>query len=59
VYGQLVQLLSPYSKAIKAGGPEAPPAPAPTPEEALAAALGEGAEPALRKTVRVKRPAAK
>jgi myo-inositol-1(or 4)-monophosphatase len=57
VYGQLVQLLAPYSKAIKAGAPEA--AAGPTPEEALAAALAEGVAPAPRKTVRVKRPAAK
>jgi len=57
VYGQLVQLLAPYSKAIKAGAPEAPAAP--TPEEVLAAALAESAEPVPRKTVRVKRPAAK
>jgi myo-inositol-1(or 4)-monophosphatase len=59
VYGQLVQLLSPYSKAIKAGAPEAPAAP--TPEEVLAAALADsaGGAPAPRKTVRVKRPAAK
>ena len=57
VYGQLVQLLAPYSKAIKAGAADAPPAP--TPEEALAAALAEGAAPAPRKIVRVKRPAAK
>jgi myo-inositol-1(or 4)-monophosphatase len=56
IYGQLVQLLAPYSKAIKGGAPEAP---QPTPEEALAAALGEGAVPAPRKTVRIKRPAAK
>ena len=57
IYGQLVQMLSPYSKAIKAGAADAPPAP--TPEEALAAALAEGAAPAPRKIVRVKRPAAK
>ncbi len=57
VYGQLVHLLSPYSKAIKAGAPEAPVGP--TPEEALAAALAEGAVPAPRKTVRIKRPTAK
>jgi myo-inositol-1(or 4)-monophosphatase len=57
VYGQLVQMLSPYSKAIKAGAPE-PPAET-TPEEALAAALADGAAPAPRKIVRVKKPAAK
>jgi myo-inositol-1(or 4)-monophosphatase len=57
IYGQLVQMLSPYSKAIKAGAPEAPAAP--TPEEALAAALAESAAPVPRKIVRVKKPAAK
>ena len=57
VYGQLVHLLSPYSKAIKAGAPEAPVGQ--TPEGALAAALAEGAAPAPRKTVRIKRPTAK
>jgi myo-inositol-1(or 4)-monophosphatase len=58
VYGQLVQLLAPYSKAIKAGGAAEAPA-EPTPEEALAAALEGAAAPAPRKIVRVKRPAAK
>jgi myo-inositol-1(or 4)-monophosphatase len=57
VYGQLVHLLSPYSKAIKGGAPEAPAET--TPEEALAAAMAETAAPAPRKIVRVKRPAAK
>jgi myo-inositol-1(or 4)-monophosphatase len=57
VYGQLVQLLAPYSKAIKSGAPEAPVQP--TPEDALAAALVEGAAPVARKTVRIKKPAAK
>ena len=59
VYGQLVHLLAPYSKAIKAGEPAAPPAP--TPEEVLAAALADsaGTPPPPRKTVRVKRPATK
>jgi len=57
VYGQLVQLLAPYSKAIKASAPEAPAAP--TPEEVLAAALADSAAPVPRKTVRVKRPAAR
>ena len=60
VYGQLVQLLSPYSKAIKGGEPQTANAPkAPTPEEALAATLTEDAAPAPRKIVRVKRPLAK
>jgi myo-inositol-1(or 4)-monophosphatase len=57
VYGQLVKLLAPYSKAIKAGAHEAPAEP--TPEEALAAALADSAAPAPRKIVRVKKPAAK
>jgi myo-inositol-1(or 4)-monophosphatase len=59
VYGQLVQLLAPYSKAIKTEEPSAPPPP--TPEEALAAALAEsaGEPPPPRRTVRIKRPAAK
>jgi myo-inositol-1(or 4)-monophosphatase len=57
VYGQLVQLLTPFSKAIKSGAPEAPVQP--TPEDALAAALVEGAAPVARKTVRIKKPAAK
>jgi myo-inositol-1(or 4)-monophosphatase len=57
VYGQLVQLLAPYSKALKAGAPEV--APAPTPEEALAAALADNAAPTPRKIVRMKKPAAK
>ncbi len=57
VYGQLVQLLAPYSKAIKAGAAEAPAEV--TPEEALAAALGGSTAPAPRKIVRVKKPGAK
>jgi myo-inositol-1(or 4)-monophosphatase len=58
VYGQLVQLLAPYSKAIKTEEPAAPPAP--TPEDVLAAALaGSASGPAPRKTMRVKRPASK
>jgi myo-inositol-1(or 4)-monophosphatase len=61
VYGQLVQLLAPYSKAIKGEGGAAAPAAAATPEDVLAAALAQtaGAPPAPRKTVRVKRPAEK
>jgi myo-inositol-1(or 4)-monophosphatase len=57
VYGQLVQLLSPYSKAIKDSAPQAPAEV--TPEDALAAALGGNTEPAPRKIVRVKKPGAK
>ncbi len=56
VYGQLVQLLAPYSKAIKPGAPEAPAAP--TPAEALASALADGATrstPAKRPTMRIKK----
>jgi myo-inositol-1(or 4)-monophosphatase len=56
VYGQLVQLLKPYSKAIKADDPNAPAAPAPTPEEVLAAALADSATaPPARKTLKVTR----
>ncbi len=58
VYGQLVQLLAPYSKAIKGDEAPARESPARTPEDALAATV-IGAPPAPRKTVRVKRPAAK
>ncbi len=58
IYGQLVQMLAPYSRAIK-GEEDGKPAPAPmtTPEAALAAALADsapGAEPAARKTIRVR-----
>ncbi len=51
VYAQLVQMLAPYSRAIKSD--EAPPAAphAPTPEEALAAAMAEGASATPRKTI--------
>jgi myo-inositol-1(or 4)-monophosphatase len=55
VYGQLVQMLTPYSRAIKAGDESAAAATAsasPTPEDALAAAL---AEPAPRKTLKATR----
>jgi myo-inositol-1(or 4)-monophosphatase len=54
VYGQLVHLLKPYSKAISS---EAAPAPhAPTPEEALAAALADNAAaPAPKRTLRATR----
>ena len=57
VYGQLVQLLAPYTHVIKAetAHPSAAPAPAPaTPEAALAAALAP--EPAKRKiAVRIRK----
>ena len=53
VYGQLVQLLKPYSKAIKAEEPAAPPAP--TPEEVLAAALADSAAATPRKTLKATR----
>jgi myo-inositol-1(or 4)-monophosphatase len=55
VYGQLVQMLAPYSRAIKGADENgAPPAAAaaPTPEDVLAAAL---AEPAPRKTLKATR----
>jgi myo-inositol-1(or 4)-monophosphatase len=51
VYGQLVQLLKPYSKAIKADEPPAAQPIAPTPEDALAATL-IGIEPVPRKTIK-------
>jgi myo-inositol-1(or 4)-monophosphatase len=55
VYGQLVQMLTPYSRAIK-GGDESAAATttsaSPTPEDALAAAL---AEPSRRKTLKATR----
>jgi myo-inositol-1(or 4)-monophosphatase len=56
VYGQLVQMLAPYSRAIKADEAPAPaPAPPPrTPEDALAATL-IGAAPAPKKTLKVTR----
>jgi myo-inositol-1(or 4)-monophosphatase len=54
VYGQLVQLLKPYSKAIKAD--EAPAPHAPTPEQALAAALADSAgAPPANKTIKATR----
>ena len=55
VYGQLVQLLAPYTRVI-APDDAAPPgdAPAPTPESALAAAVGSPA-PAPKGAVRVRR----
>jgi myo-inositol-1(or 4)-monophosphatase len=60
VYGQLVQLLAPFTRAIKGDGDGAAPA-ATTPEDVLAAALAEsaGVASAPRKTVRIKRPAEK
>jgi myo-inositol-1(or 4)-monophosphatase len=56
IYGQLVKMLTPYSKAIKSGDEAAAPAAAagPTPEDALAEAL---AAPAVKKTItRVRKP---
>jgi myo-inositol-1(or 4)-monophosphatase len=64
VYGQLVQMLTPYSRAIKGAdgsGTAAAPAPAATPEEVLAAALSGGAPAAeaqasaARKTIKATR----
>jgi myo-inositol-1(or 4)-monophosphatase len=51
VYGQLVQLLKPFSKAIKGDEAPAPASPAHTPEDALAATL-IGIEAAPKKTIR-------
>jgi myo-inositol-1(or 4)-monophosphatase len=56
VYGQLVQLLKPYSKAISHSGETAPTPPAAEasgPEQALAAALADSAPP--KKTLKVVR----
>ncbi|MFL6665189.1 MAG: inositol monophosphatase family protein, partial [Rhizobacter sp.] len=58
VYGQLVQILRPYSHVIKAEDPaphdEVPPL---TPEAALASALDNGPEPARKKgPVRIRKP---
>jgi myo-inositol-1(or 4)-monophosphatase len=56
VYGQLVQLLKPYSKAISNSGETAPTPPAAEvtgPEQALAAALADSAPP--KKTLKVVR----
>jgi len=52
VFGQLVQMLAPYSRAIKAAEAPAATPHAPTPEEVLAATLAESAAPpAPRKTL--------
>ncbi len=51
VYAQLVQMLAPYSRAIKSDEAPAAAPHAPTPEEALATALTEGATAAPRKTL--------
>jgi myo-inositol-1(or 4)-monophosphatase len=51
VYAQLVQMLAPYSRAIKADEAPAAAPQAPTPEDVLAAALADGAAPAPRKTI--------
>jgi myo-inositol-1(or 4)-monophosphatase len=52
VFGQLVQMLAPYSRAIKADEAPAAPAHAPTPEEVLAATLAaSAAPPAPRRTL--------
>jgi myo-inositol-1(or 4)-monophosphatase len=60
VFGQLVQILSPYTRIIK-GGEEAGEIAAVTPEIALAAALVDSAymppAPAKRTSVRIKKPA--
>jgi myo-inositol-1(or 4)-monophosphatase len=59
VFGQLVQILSPYTRIIK-GGEEASEIAAVTPEVALAAALVDSADlpaPAKRALARIKKPA--
>ncbi len=59
VYGQLVQILAPYTRIIK-GGEEAIEIAAVTPEVALAAALVDSADmpaPDKRASVRIKKPA--
>ena len=56
VYGQLVQLLKPYSRAIEAGEAPAPVPHVPAPEEVLAATLADSAAPApARKTLKATR----
>jgi len=58
VYAQLVQILAPFSRAIAADGPVSDAAvPAPTPEEALAAALPTADAPKKKGPVRVRKPA--
>ena len=59
IYGQLVQMLTPFTRIIKADA-EVPEAPAVTPESVLAAALLDSAEssPApKRASVRIRKPA--
>jgi myo-inositol-1(or 4)-monophosphatase len=61
VYAQLVQMLAPFSKALKEGAVEAAAAdaPSPSPEALLAESLGEPAPPpAPRKTIRVRKGSA-
>ena len=58
IYGQLVQLLTPYTRVIKDGGDAVPEVSAVTPEAALAAALVDSASlpaPAKRASVRIKK----
>jgi myo-inositol-1(or 4)-monophosphatase len=60
IYGQLVQMLSPYTRVIK-GGDEVAEVGALTPTSALAAALVDShaiPAPAVRPSVRVRKPAA-
>ena len=54
VYGQLVQMLTPYTRVIKADEPTAEAAPASqgTPESALAATLGAEMQPQLEEKVK-------
>ena len=57
VYAQLVQILAPYSKAIKADEPAAAPAAAPqvTPEQALAASVAAPAAAKKKGPVRIRK----
>jgi len=61
IYGQLVQMLSPYSKAIKPEGPAPREAhPQPTPQDALAAAVAGDVTPTIgiaapKKTIKATR----
>ncbi len=54
IYGQLIPILAPHSRAISGESAEQTPADA-TPEQALADAVAEPAAPKVRKTVRIKK----
>ncbi|HNL42013.1 MAG TPA: inositol monophosphatase, partial [Ottowia sp.] len=57
VYAQLVQILAPYTKVIKADEPAAAPAAAPqvTPEQALAASVAAPAAAKKKGPVRIRK----